>query len=197
MKRLLGESQLFCLRTTRTEAEILVLPAGRKTVEKLVTITLRQSGLGRRKSRLGRSFLVVAAAGHQQGSKTKADHRARWEVASCPFFTEDADFVVYMNAKDPTPSQEFHSREALAPVFAELNKYDVTTHFVGQSTVFTLTGHRGTGEAYRLAHHVTVDGGKRGLMVASLPRHVREDGRHVAVFGAPAQGRLVGGARTS
>jgi hypothetical protein len=32
-------------------------------------------------------------------------------------------FVVYMNAKDPRPSQEPHSREALAPVFAELNKY--------------------------------------------------------------------------
>jgi hypothetical protein len=27
-------------------------------------------------------------------------------------FTEDADFEVYMNAKDPTPSQEFHSHEA-------------------------------------------------------------------------------------
>ena len=83
-------------------------------------------------------------------------------------FTEDADFVVYMNAKDPTPSQEFHSREALAPVFADLNKYDATTHFVGQSTVFTLDGRRGTGEAYCLAHHVTVDGGKRHLMLASL-----------------------------
>jgi hypothetical protein len=28
----------------------------------------------------------------------------------------------YMNAKDPTPSQELHSREALAPVFADLNQ---------------------------------------------------------------------------
>ena len=27
---------------------------------------------------------------------------------------------------------------------------------------------RGTGEAYCLAHHVTADGGKRSLMVASL-----------------------------
>jgi len=61
-------------------------------------------------------------------------------------FTPDAHFVVYMNAKDPTASQEFHSREALAPVFAELNKYDTTTHFVGQSTIFTLTGDRATGE---------------------------------------------------
>ena len=83
-------------------------------------------------------------------------------------FTTDTHFVVYMDAKDPTPSQELHSREALAPVFAELNNYDVTAHFVGQSTIFTLTSEHGTGEAYCLAHHVTVDGGKRRLMVASL-----------------------------
>ena len=83
-------------------------------------------------------------------------------------FTADTHFVVYMNAKDPTPSQELHSREALAPGFAELIKYVATTHFVGQSTIFTLTGDRATGEAYCLAHHVTVDGGKRRMMVASL-----------------------------
>jgi uncharacterized protein (TIGR02246 family) len=83
-------------------------------------------------------------------------------------FTADAHFVVYMSAKDPTPSQELRSRDALAPVFAELDKYDATTHFVGQSTIFSLTGDRAAGEAYCLAHHVTVDGGKRRLMVASL-----------------------------
>jgi hypothetical protein len=58
--------------------------------------------------------------------------------------------------------------QTLAPVFADLNKYDATTHFLGQSTIFTLTSDRATGEAYCLAHHVTVDGGKRGLMLASL-----------------------------
>ena len=83
-------------------------------------------------------------------------------------FTADTHFVVYMNAKDPTPSQELHSREALAPVFAELNKYDATTHFIGQSTIFTLTGDRATGETYCLAHHVTVDAGRRRVMLASL-----------------------------
>ena len=83
-------------------------------------------------------------------------------------FTADTHFVVYMNAKDPTPSQELHSREALAPVFADLNKYDATTHFVGQSTILTLTNNEATGEAYCLAHHVTDDGGKRRLMIASL-----------------------------
>jgi SnoaL-like domain len=83
-------------------------------------------------------------------------------------FTADTHFVVYMNARDSKPSMELHSREALAPVFADLNKYDATTHFVGQSTIFTLTGDRATGEAYCLAHHLTVDGVKRRLMLAAL-----------------------------
>ncbi|HUD49528.1 MAG TPA: nuclear transport factor 2 family protein [Candidatus Baltobacteraceae bacterium] len=83
-------------------------------------------------------------------------------------FAKETHFVVFMNAKDPRPSMELHSREALAPVFANLNKYDTTTHFIGQTTIFTLTGDRATGEAYCLAHHVTVDGEKRRLMLASL-----------------------------
>jgi hypothetical protein len=83
-------------------------------------------------------------------------------------FTVNTHFVVYMNAKDPKASMELHSRAALAPVFADLNKYEATTHFVGQSTIFTLTGDRATGEAYCLAHHVTVEGGTRRLMLASL-----------------------------
>jgi hypothetical protein len=94
-------------------------------------------------------------------------------------FTEDAHFVVYMNARDSAPSQELHSREALAPVFAELNKYDATTHFVGQSTIFKLSDDRASGDAYCLAHHVTVEGGNRRLMLASiryLDTYVRMDG---------------------
>ena len=95
-----------------------------------------------------------------------ADRRdAKGQMA---LFTADTHFVVYMNAKDPQPSQELHSREALAPVFAELNQYEATTHFVGQSTIFTLTGDRGVGEVYCLAHHVAVEGGNRRLMLASL-----------------------------
>jgi ketosteroid isomerase-like protein len=83
-------------------------------------------------------------------------------------FTPDTHFVVYMYAKDPTPLQELHSREALAPVFADLNKYAATMHFVGQSTILTLTADRGTGEAYCLAHHLTIEGEKRQLMIAAL-----------------------------
>jgi len=95
-----------------------------------------------------------------------ADRRdAKGQMA---LFTPDTHFVVYMNAKDPKPSQELHSREALATVFADLNKYAATMHFIGQSTIFTLTGDRATGEAYTLAHHLTIDGGKRRLMIAAL-----------------------------
>jgi ketosteroid isomerase-like protein len=106
-----------------------------------------------------------------------ADRRdAKGQMA---LFTPDTHFVVFMNAKDPTPSQELHSREALAPVFADLNQYAATTHFVGQSTIVTLSGDRATGEAYCLAHHVTVNGSTRRLMVASLRYHdtfVKTDG---------------------
>ncbi|MDB4890496.1 MAG: hypothetical protein JWL61_2351 [Gemmatimonadetes bacterium] len=83
-------------------------------------------------------------------------------------FTPDTHFVVFMNAKDPVPTQELHSREALAPVFADLNQYEATMHFVGQSTILSLTGDRATGEAYTLAHHLTSDAGKRRMMIAAL-----------------------------
>jgi ketosteroid isomerase-like protein len=95
-----------------------------------------------------------------------ADRRdAKGQMA---LFTPDTHFVVYMNARDPTPSQELHSREALAPVFDDLNKYAATMHFVGQSTILTLTDRHATGETYTLAHHLTIDGEKRSLMIAAL-----------------------------
>ena len=111
-------------------------------------------------------------------------------------FMADTHFVVYMNAKDPTPSQELHSHEALAPVFADLNKYEATTpRFVRtERTIFALASDRATGEAYCLAHHV--DGRWRKAAFdgrfAPLPRHVREDGWRVAVCGAPTIRRLGG-----
>ena len=83
-------------------------------------------------------------------------------------FTTDTHFVVYMNAKDPKPSQELHSREELAPVFADLNQYAATMHFVGQSTILPLNRHQALGQAYCIAHHLTVDGEKRRLMIAYL-----------------------------
>ena len=95
-----------------------------------------------------------------------ADRRdAKGQMA---LFTEDTHFVVYMNAKDPIPTQELNSREALAPVFNDLNQYAATMHFLGQTTILTLTGDRGTGETYCMPHHLTIDGKTRRLMVAAL-----------------------------
>ncbi len=97
-------------------------------------------------------------------------HCADRRDANCQMalFITDTHFVVYMNAKDPNPSQELRSREQLAPVFAYLNKYAATMHFVGQSTILSLKADRGTGEAYCLAHHLTIEGEKRQLMIAAL-----------------------------
>jgi ketosteroid isomerase-like protein len=94
-----------------------------------------------------------------------ADRRdAKGQMA---LFTEDTTFQVFMDSRSPEPTYVLHGREALAPVFADLNRYHATTHFNGQSTV-RLDGNRATGESYCIAHHLTVDGGKRTLMVASI-----------------------------
>jgi hypothetical protein len=103
----------------------------------------------------------------------------RDEEGQMSLFTADTHFVVLMDANDPKPTWELRSRDALAPIFADLNKYDATTHFVGQSTILSLTDDKATGEAYCLAHHVTVAEGKRRLMIASLrylDTFVKQDG---------------------
>ena len=85
-------------------------------------------------------------------------------------FTEDTHFVVYMEGEGTEPTQALDGREALTPVFENLNRYEATTHFNGQSTI-ALDGDRATGESYCLAHHLFTDGGERKLMVASLRYH--------------------------
>ena len=82
-------------------------------------------------------------------------------------FTEKTAFHVYMDSRSPEPTYVLHGRSALAPVFANLNRYQVTTHFNGQSTI-RLGGDGATGESYCIAHHVTVDGDKRTLMIATI-----------------------------
>jgi ketosteroid isomerase-like protein len=82
-------------------------------------------------------------------------------------FTEDTHFVVYMDGQGSEPTQVLDGREALTPVFADLNRYQATMHFNGQSTV-TLDGEQATGESYCIAHHLFTDDGERKLMVAWL-----------------------------
>jgi SnoaL-like domain len=82
-------------------------------------------------------------------------------------FTDDTVFAVYMDGEGSDPTYVLHGREALTPVFDDLNRYEATTHFNGQSTV-AIDGTRATGESYTIAHHVYTEGGTRKLMIASL-----------------------------
>ena len=106
-----------------------------------------------------------------------ADRRdAKGQMA---LFTEDTRFLVFMDATAAEPTQELHGREALAPVFDNLNIYQATTHFNGQSTV-SWDGTRATGESYCLAHHISAgDDGQRTIMIASiryLDEFIQRDG---------------------
>jgi hypothetical protein len=82
-------------------------------------------------------------------------------------FTDDTRFAVYMDGEGSEPTYVLHGREALRPVFDDLNRYEATTHFNGQSTV-TIDGDRATGESYTIAHHVFTEDGTRKIMIASL-----------------------------
>lgn len=94
-----------------------------------------------------------------------ADRRdARGQMA---LFTIDTVFQVFMDSRSAEPTQTLHGRDALAPVFENLNTYQATTHFNGQSTV-EIEGDTAKGESYCIAHHLTVDGEKRTLMIASI-----------------------------
>jgi ketosteroid isomerase-like protein len=85
-------------------------------------------------------------------------------------FTEDTHLVVYMDGQGSEPTQVLDGREALTPVFDDLNRYQATMHFNGQSTI-TLDGVRATGESYCIAHHLFTEDGERNLMVAWLRYH--------------------------
>ena len=82
-------------------------------------------------------------------------------------FTQDTVFAVYMDGEGSEPTYVLNGRKALTPVFADLNRYEVTTHFNGQSTV-RLDGERATGESYTIAHHLYTENGSRKIMIASL-----------------------------
>jgi hypothetical protein len=82
-------------------------------------------------------------------------------------FTEDTHFVVYMEGQGSEPTQVLDGREALTSVFDDLNRYQATMHFNGQSTI-SLAGDQATGESYCIAHHLFTEDGERKLMVAWL-----------------------------
>jgi hypothetical protein len=94
-------------------------------------------------------------------------------------FALDSHFVVYMEGQGTEPTQVLDGREGLTPVFDDLNRYEATMHFNGQSTI-TLDREWGRGESYCIAHHLYSEDDGRKLMVAFL----RYDDRFIKVDGA-------------
>ena len=82
-------------------------------------------------------------------------------------FTTGTRFAVYMSGPDTDPACVLKSRQALTPVFEDLNQYQATTHFNGQSTV-ALDGEGAAGESCTIAHHLLTADGERKIMIASL-----------------------------
>ncbi len=94
-----------------------------------------------------------------------ADTRdARGQMA---LFTEDTNFVVFMDAKAFEPTQVISKRDDLFPVFDNLNTYRATMHFNGQNKV-QLAGDMATGITYCMAHHQTIEEGVQKLMIAYI-----------------------------
>jgi hypothetical protein len=46
-------------------------------------------------------------------------------------FTPDTRFAVFMSGEGTEATYVFEGREALSPIFADLNRYEATTHFNG------------------------------------------------------------------
>lgn len=85
-------------------------------------------------------------------------------------FTEDTNFVVFMDAKASEPTMTINKRSDLFPVFDNLNSYRATMHFNGQKNV-QLNGDSATGLAYCIAHHQTIEDGVQKLMIAYIKYH--------------------------
>lgn len=88
-------------------------------------------------------------------------------TAQMALFTADTRFSVFMDGPGTEPTSVLEGRESLAPVFADLNRYEHTMHFNGQSTV-VLDGNTATGDSYTIAHHVYTEDNTRLMMVAWL-----------------------------
>lgn len=137
-------------------AATLRAPLPREKGNDMATHT--QISMGELADRLALRELVDAYA-------TCADSRdAEGQMA---LFTTDTTFTVFMDSRSSEPTYTLQGRKSLAPVFANLRSYEATTHFNGQSTV-TLQGNTATGLTYCLAHHVSIDEGKRMMMIASI-----------------------------
>ena len=88
--------------------------------------------------------------------------------AQAALFTEDTDYVVYMDAKSATPTQTVKGRANLVPVFEALTHYQAKMHFNGQNSVWFDSTERARGYSYCIAHHLSVEEGVQKRMVAAM-----------------------------
>ncbi len=107
-----------------------------------------------------------------------ADRRDAQGMAA--LFTEDGRLAIYEGQPGTAePTTERRGRPDIASAMKGLNRYEVTTHLLGQQSV-DIDGDRATGETYCLAHHVSTRDGTRENRVMSiryLDHYVRSDGR--------------------
>jgi hypothetical protein len=105
------------------------------------------------------------------------DRREPHAVAA--LFTKDGSLEIYQG--DPgtiEPQRVRHGREEIATALEGLDRYEVTTHFLGQQSI-DLDGNRATGETYCVAHHLyDADGVRRDhvLSIRYLDEFRCEDG---------------------
>jgi hypothetical protein len=87
--------------------------------------------------------------------------------AHIALFTEDTNFEVYMDEKNPEPTQVVRGNENLFPVFDDLNQYVSTMHLNGQCTI-KLDGDHATATTYCRAYHLKLPDGVQKLMIAGI-----------------------------
>ncbi|HVX19795.1 MAG TPA: nuclear transport factor 2 family protein [Acidimicrobiales bacterium] len=95
-------------------------------------------------------------------------------------FTEDGRLAKCADPSGTGPATvEWRGRPAIAGVIAGLDRYAVTTHFLGQQAV-AVDGDRATGETYCMAHHHYVHDGAwfdRVMAIRYFDHYRRAGGR--------------------
>jgi hypothetical protein len=82
-------------------------------------------------------------------------------------FTEDTNFEVYMDEKNPEPIQIVKGNKNLFPVFNDLNQYESTMHLNAQCTI-NVEADRATATTYCRAYHLKPADGVQKLMIAGI-----------------------------
>ena len=83
-------------------------------------------------------------------------------------FTDTGRLAIYDGQPGSAPPRtERFGRPAIATAMAVLDRFDTTTHFLGQQQV-SIEGDRAHGETYCLAHHLSGAPPDRTVMVMSI-----------------------------